>query len=248
LTDYAKKPPPESFLIVRAPTLDLRRKLHKALAKSGKLLVFEAASPTDTRRLLADVKAMASEKGVTLANPAATFLAEVCAGDLHRLASELGKIAAWRGDAGGTVDLASVQGIASGSGLLSGWEVADAVLLRDRPAALSAARRLVESGDVPIRIVGGLAFRARSMLQAKAMLDSGANFRQVVQAARAWPYQDKLQEGLARYTLAELLRFPALLLEADRTLKSRSISPGAVIEALIDRMTQPQEGTQVETQ
>jgi DNA polymerase III delta subunit len=113
---------------------------------------------------------------------------------------------------------------------------------------LRAARRLVEAGDAPIRIIGGLAFRARSMLQAKAMLESGASFRQVVQSARAWPYQDKLQKGLARYSLAELLRFPSLLLEADRTLKSRSISPGVVIEALVDRMTDTHRQPQVDVQ
>ena len=180
---------------------------------------------------------MAKERGVELDAPAATFLAEICGGDLHRVASELGKLAAWRGDAAKPVDLDAVRQIASGSGLLTGWEVADAILLRDRPAALRAARRLVESGDVPIRIVGGLAFRARSMLQAKAMLAAGASFQQVVSAARAWPYQEKLQRGLARYSLEELLCFPSMLLEADRTLKSRSISPGAVIEALVDRMT-----------
>jgi DNA polymerase III delta subunit len=97
-------------------------------------------------------------------------------------------------------------------------------------------RRLIEAGDEPLRIVGGLAFRARSMLTAKAMLDAGASPGQVIQAARAWAYREKLERGLAQYTLEELLGFPALLLDADRSLKSRSLDPCAVLETLVERM------------
>jgi hypothetical protein len=37
--------------------------------------------------------------------------------------------------------------------------------------------------------------------------------------------------------MAELLAFPAGLLEADRALKSRAIDPRAVLESLVDRLT-----------
>jgi hypothetical protein len=40
--------------------------------------------------------------------------------------------------------------------------------------------------------------------------------------------------GLARYSLDELLGFPARLAGADRDLKSRSLAPGAVLELLVD--------------
>jgi DNA polymerase-3 subunit delta len=238
LTEFTAAPPPDSFLLVRAPKLDQRRKLRKALATSGTLLCFEAATETELGRLAGDVSAIAAEKGMKLDRQTTTLLAQVCGGDLYRVANEIDKIHAWLGAANDQrvgVDL--VREVAAGSGLLTGWEVANAILLRDRPAALRAARRLVSAGDMPLRIIGGLAYRARVMLQAKAMLAAGRNSREVVQTTRAWAYQEDLKRGLSRYSLAELRAFPALLLEADRTLKSRAIDPGAVLEALVDRMT-----------
>jgi DNA polymerase-3 subunit delta len=236
ISDYAASPPPDSYLIVRAPSLDLRRKLHKALAQAGRLLRFEAAPPEETGRLSAEVKSLAGEAGVRLEPRAAAFLAEVCGGDLYRVAAELDKLGAWVGGEERRVSLDDVREIAVGSGLLSGWAVGDAVMLRDRSAALTALRRLIETGEEPIRIVGGLAFRARSMLRAKAMLATGARQGDAIGAARAWPYREKLERGLELYTLDELLGFPAALLEADRTLKSRSLAPLAVLEVLVERM------------
>jgi DNA polymerase III delta subunit len=115
--------------------------------------------------------------------------------------------------------------------------VANAITLRDGPRALAAARSLVASGDEPLRIVGGLAYRARVLLRAKAMIEAGKSFRETTQATSSWRYADDLRRGVQSYTLAELLRFPSLLLEADRTLKSRGIQPGAVLENLVRRMT-----------
>jgi len=248
LTEFAAAPPPDSYLLVRAPALDQRRKLHKALAAAGTLLRFAAAAEADLGRLVADVAAIATEKGMKLDRDSTTLLAQLCGGDLYRAANELEKIRAWLGtESTGVVGAELVREVAAAGGLLSGWEVANAILLRDRPAALSAARRLVEAGDHPLRVIGGLAYRARVMLQAKAMLAAGRSSREVVQATRAWAYQDGLRQGLSRYSLEELRRFPALLLEADRTLKSRAIDPGAVLESLIDRMTVPDGAAVVES-
>ena len=238
LEEYAADPPPQSYLLVRARGLDQRRKLHKTLAKAGLWFAFVRPDEIDPMALAPDVIAIAKEKRLSVDRQVAGFLAEVCAGDLHRVSSELEKLALVRDEADtSSVTLEQVERAAVGGGLLSGWEVADAVMARDRPAALAAARRLVDSGDEPIRIVGGLAWRARMLLRAKAMQERGRPTREVVEAVRAWRYKDRLIEGLKRYSLDELLAFPALLLDADRTLKSRSLSPRAVLEALVDRMT-----------
>jgi len=80
------------------------------------------------------------------------------------------------------------------------------------------------------------------MLQAKAMAEAGARPDQIVQAARAWGYREALLAGIRRYTLAELLSFPARLLDADRTLKSRQLAPGAVLEALVTDLISARKG------
>jgi DNA polymerase-3 subunit delta len=236
LEAYAAQPPAASYLIIRAVELDQRRKLHKVLVACGKVLAFSSRG-ADPRRLVGTLETMGRERGLKLEKDAALFLAEVTGGDLQRAERELEKIRCYLGADGGRVSRDVAAELASGGELMSGWEVADAVLRRDRGAALAAVGRLVESGDEPIRIVGGVAWRARVMLQAKGMLERGIPSRQVIQATRAWSYDRALLDGLSRYSLGELLEFPAKLLEADRTLKSRSIKPRAVLEHLVENLT-----------
>jgi DNA polymerase-3 subunit delta len=241
LAAYGGAPPRDSFLIVRAPKLDRKRKLHKALAETGRCLTFRPpANDAALDELAAELQAMAGARGVRLETSAVRLLLEVCGTDLCRIASELDKLAIWLGPDGGTgnpVDAATIRGLVAGTGLLSGWELADALTERDPAKAIAAARRLLDAGDEPIRIVGGLASRARSLLRAKAMTEAGAAPKTVLDASRAWYFRDALSKGLKRYTMEELLAMPGRLLESDRSFKSRSLDKGAVLEALVLRLT-----------
>jgi hypothetical protein len=162
--------------------------------------------------------------------------------DRIRIAAEIEKISLWLGpdvSRSAPVEAAAVRALVAGSGLLSGWELADAITSRDRAGAIAAARRLVDSGDEPIRIVGGLASRVRALITAKAMTEAGAPAKTVVDAARAWYFRDALAAGLKKYTLRELLAMPRQLLAVDRSFKSRSLDKGAVLEALVVTLTSP---------
>jgi hypothetical protein len=75
------------------------------------------------------------------------------------------------------------------------------------------------------------------MLRAKALIEEGvAPLRAVPQAGLWGGEPQRIARGLARYELAELLRVPSLLFQADWTLKSRTIPPGAVLESLVERL------------
>jgi len=238
LSAYAKSPPPNSHLIVRGPKLDLRRPLHKALAKDGKLLEFGAVPPgrLDHR----EIQEMAARRGLKLGREVVRFLIESSGGDLYRVSSELDKIDVWLGDEPSrAVTLEVAREVVCHGGVLSGWEVADAILERDESVALAAVRKLIEAGEEPIRTIGGLAWRARNMIQGKAMLEKGRPAREVVSASRAWNNADQFLAALSRYTLEELMAFPGRLLEADRTLKSRSIDPTSVLESLVRDLIAP---------
>jgi DNA polymerase-3 subunit delta len=234
LAEYAGSPPPSSYLIVRAPSLDRRRKLHQTLARAGILLTFETGDMVQARRQIAQ---MSKERGLSIDNPSAGMLAELTGGDLYRASNELEKIRAWLGERDGRVTQETIRDVAAGGGLMSGWEVADAVMRRDRAAGLAAVRRLTAAGDEAIRIVGGLAWRARVLLKAKAMAEAGRRPDEILKRTRAFYFKQALLDGIRRYTLQELLAFPAALLRADRTLKSRSIDSSAVLEDLVDRLT-----------
>jgi DNA polymerase-3 subunit delta len=244
LVAYAEDPPASSHLIVRAPVLDKRRKLHQALARAGRTLEFEATGPGGAAALAQDVVALARDKGLQIERRAAMLLFEISGGDFYRVDAELEKARAWLGaGAGSKVTPEVLRQVAVGSGALSGWEVATALLQRERGAALEALDRLLEAGDDPLRLLGGLAYRARSMLRARSLMERGIAPAKAIAAARIWGVPPGLAaKGVSRYTVGEVLRFPALLLEADRTLKSRAVPPRAVLGAMLEQMMPDAEG------
>lgn len=234
LAAFAAAPPERGYLVIRAPKLDRKRKLGKALAEAPQCLVFRAAEDADRSSLLRVIATLARAHRLTLPPEAVGLLVEVCGSDLLRMEREIEKLDLYLpGDGERTVDTATLRTLLAGAALLSGWELSGALLARDRTAALDAARRLVDAGEEPIRIIGGLAWRARTLLKAKAMSDAGASPREVVAAARAWSQERELTRGLSRYRLADLLAMPGRLLHADRALKSRSLDPRAVLEQLV---------------
>ena len=238
LAAYAARPPRESFLVVRAPKLDRKRKLHKALAESGRLLEFRrAAGDAEMRSVAEAVQAIARKAGVALEPGALALILDVCGADLHRASAEIEKMASYRGGEATPIDARDARALIAGSELLEDWELADAVTARLPAEAAAAARRLLDAGGEPIRALGGLASRARALLRAKALRAGGMPAKDVVDAARAWYFREALSAGLERYSLAELRAVPSKLFEADRTLKSRGIDKGAVLERLVAEVT-----------
>jgi DNA polymerase-3 subunit delta len=233
-------------VLVRAPRLDKRLKLHKTLRAAGRVLEFPAADAQGAAELADDVRALGEERGLDIDRPTAVLLAEACAGDFYCIDSELEKARSWLGGAERARVTRELLGqLTAGSAVLSGWEVAGALLRGRRGEALVALERLLEGGEEPLRLLGGLAFRSRSMLQARALIDGGMPPARAVRAARIWGLRpDEATRGLSRYTTARLLGFPALLLDADRTLKSRSLAPRAVLGALLERMMPDDDGGQ----
>jgi len=239
LTDYAAHPPPQSHLVVRALALDARRKLHKALGQVRRLLSF--VLPEGAARLTAALPAareIARGRGVRLEPDALALLVDLTGGDLQRIEHELDKLAAWLERPKDVVPAAVVLEVASASGLASGWAAAEALTRRDRAGMLAALRQNVDAGEVPLKILGTLAWRARVLREAKALVEAHRPIAEIVQATRAWRFEDDLKAGLERYDLDELLAFPTRLLDADRALKSRAIAAHAVLERLADRLTE----------
>lgn len=244
LQSYAGKPPDKSHLIIRAPVLDKRRKFHKILLSAGNSFIFAVGTGQDYRNEISrTVGELAGERSLQLENRVLDFLLDACAMDLYAIKSELDKISAWMGnDGSGQVTLSDIREIAAGTVLLESWAVADAVLARDRGAALEAVRRVINAGENPIQLLGGIRWRANGMLQAKAMVEAGRTDREIITALRAWYWKDKLYAGLKHYTFEELLLFPAMLLKADRMMKSSSLEPGLILENLVSELTGIQSG------
>ncbi len=209
LREYAENPPPHSHLVVRAPALDTRRKLHKALAEGGRLVAF--VLPEGGARIAAALPvagAIARERAIRLDTEALALLVDLTGGDLLRVEHELDKLAAWLEREGDAVGPDVVLEVAAAGGLASGWAAAAALARRDLAGMLVALRQSVDAGEVPLKILGGLAWRARVLREAKGLAEARRPLREIVEATRAWRFEDELAAGLARYDAAELLALP----------------------------------------
>jgi DNA polymerase III delta subunit len=168
------------------------------------------------------------------------WVAEACGGDLYRATNELDKLAAWQATTPDEpIELETARELVIGNERLTGWEVSDAIMDRNPAQALTALRTLLGGGAEPLQMLGGIAWRARVMLQAKSLLARRTPPREVISATRAFYFGDRLLAGLRRYSLDDLLQFPDLLRTADRALKGGLVPGASVMEQLVERMTMP---------
>ena len=240
LEAFLASPPTEAWLLVRAPRLDRKRKLHQALAAGTMLEFAPPGSPNETQAFLREIVAMAKRRGQQIDSPAAAALAESCRGDLLRVERELDRLRDWAGGDSHRWSRRDLEAHLGAAAAVTGWEIGDALVRGDRADALSAVRRVLEGGSEPIPVVGGLAWRTRVFLAAQARVAERDPLESVVRGAGAWGWADALRDGLRRWSLEDALRIPARLLEADRQLKSRGLSGQAVLESIVDDLLPPE--------
>lgn len=73
-----------------------------------------------------------------------------------------------------TLTEADVERVLEGHGRQSGFAIADAVVARDAPTALTATRGALEAGDSPVMLLGALGYRLRQLLVLRAGGDGRA--------------------------------------------------------------------------
>ncbi|HEX6852374.1 MAG TPA: DNA polymerase III subunit delta [Candidatus Polarisedimenticolaceae bacterium] len=233
LLRYAADPPDASWILIRASRLDRKRKLHQAVC-SGRLLEFRPPEgEAEAREFLEVLSALARERGLRLDARAAAWVAAGSEGDLLRARAALDQLRDAFPGATAPLTEAQVAEIVSASESATGWELGDHLVSRDTARALADARRYESMGQEAIKIVGGLAWRARSLVSAKGLEARGAPFDAIVGAARAWAWKEALRAALRRWPASDARALPSRLLAADRTLKSRQAPPYAAVERLI---------------
>src|SRR5687767_6666896 len=88
LEDYVANPSPSGTLVLRLNSLPGNQKIHKAIAKVGK--IEDCNAPSDVVRWVVDHGK--SAHGITIGTDAARLLAELIGNDLGRLDGELAKL------------------------------------------------------------------------------------------------------------------------------------------------------------
>ena len=185
--------PPDLTVVLVAREDSPRAKAPKVVAEAveaagGKVLRYDA--PT-TRELPARLVAEAGELGFRLEPAAARLLVERMGESTLRLSSELARLALWAGPEG-EVTREDLEAMVADTSEEASWALSDAIVARDRAAALRAAERLAAQGEPVTPLVYRAARRLRDAHAAALELEAGRSQKQVEASLRMHPYAAKM--------------------------------------------------------
>ena len=236
LADYLNQGPPAAALIIVAPRLDQRRRLHGVLQRKAQVI---RCDPLDAEQVSAWLVARARDSGKTLTPDAANLLVELAGGGLRALGLEIAKLADYTGERR-TITADDVREVTSHiAAQVTIFEVMDAVGHRRPDDAFRLLDRLIALGEPPLRILYMLEDQVRMLARVQDLVDRGVRNRADVQKAlgpRAWRYRDyqKQVNAFGRVDVETLL---GMLLDTDGAIKTGQLPPRLALETLIVRMS-----------
>jgi len=206
LSAYCQRPNPSTVLMLVAPqALAATHWLHKAVPRP---LAVAVQAPTGAQ-VVAWLRAHARAQGIDLAGEAAALLVQLTGEDLTQLCGEVEKAALAGGADNRRVTTAEVRAVVGETRARRVFDLTDALVARDRAAALTLLNAMLGAGEEPFALLGMLAREARA----------------------AWRAADGLRAGRPEDEIARELGRPAKQANAmiDR---ARSLRPAAAAQQL----------------
>ncbi len=200
-------PPPDLTMVFVAREHSPKAKAPKGLAEAveavgGEVLRYAAPRARDLPARLAEE---AERRDFRLDPAAARLLVERMGDSTLRLANELDRLALWAG-AQGEVAVADLEAMVADTSEEAVWALSDAIVARDRRAALGAAERLMSQGESVTPLVYQAARRLRDANVALAELEAGTPEKRIEGKLRMHPYAAKMLIRRVRGSSAAELR------------------------------------------
>lgn len=146
--------------------------------------------------------------------PAAHLLVEALGSDLRELAAAASQLMS---DVAGTLDVDDVRRYYGGRAETSGFEVADALVARDRAQATLKLRQALDSGVDPIPLLAAIAAKLRTL--AKVSVASGSGGQAAKELGLPPWMVDQARRSLKNWTPNELAAVIMEVADADVALK-----------------------------
>jgi DNA polymerase-3 subunit delta len=233
---YLQKPAKNSVLVLDVKTWPKTTRLAKAIPKIGLELECAPLSGNDLVRWIAETAK--NSHGKSISRDAATLIRELAGDDLGLLEQEIAKLSAYVGDRT-TIEIADVQMLVGGWATETTWSIAAAVRRGETGEALDLLNQVLDAGESPHKILGGLTFVFRRLAAAVELSGQGTALDRALGEAGVF-FREISESGayLRRLGRAEAHRITERLLEADSALKGAVIVPERhVLETLIVKLT-----------
>ncbi|HEX3268157.1 MAG TPA: DNA polymerase III subunit delta [Gaiellaceae bacterium] len=244
--EYLRKPAPTSVLALVGIELKRDSPLAKAVAKAGKILVYDLPKRGRKADLPKWVEQQFHERGIVIDHEAARALVELAGDSADELATEVDKLSTWA--AGQRIGEREVAELVPARADTPPFDLTDAWGRRDVAAVLAASERIVErSGDSPrdvfLRIAALVTNHVSRVRECQALDAEGVPPAAAAdRLKRNRFYVQKLYEQARNFGEEELGDAVIRLARLDLALKGGSKLPGELefTRALVD-ITRPRE-------
>ena len=230
LIDYAENPIPEACLVVTSNKVDRKRKLFKMLTGLKTAIPCEAPKENE---LISWVRKRAEESNYSLSSNAARVLVNRVGARPGILAKELEKTLIYAG-ANKLISEKDVAEVVGESKTENIFALTEALKTKNPETALRLLNNQINHGEEPIKILGTIAWQFRMIWEVKHYQKKNMPSGQIAKAMEANPYVvDKALQHSGRFSTQKLRSGYLELVKADRSLKSTSQDPLAVMQTLV---------------
>ena len=233
LIDYAKTPLAEACLVITADKVDRRLKLIKTLTELKSAVCCEAPkNDAEKRRLWTWVQARAKESGYSISKNAAESLVNRVGDRPGILAQELEKLLVYAGK-NKSISESDIMEVIGETKEEDVWDLIDALMRKQTEIALKLLHNHLDHGVAPEQILGAISWQFRTVWEVKNYQEQRHPANQIAKKMGAHPYTvQKALKHTQKFSVQQLRRCHAELVQADRSLKSTSHRE-EVMEALI---------------
>jgi DNA polymerase III subunit delta len=229
LLSYLQDPSPTTCLILQAEKVDGRKKFYAEFKKRGEAVEFKRPYENQLGPYVRDEVRAAGKK---IDSAAAELLGYLVGNNLQELVSQIEKLCVYCGKKE-LVTVEDVKAIVSDTKVESVFEFTDALGSKDQAKALRMLTTLLQDGEAPLRVLGGVARHYRQLWQVRELLDRKVSSGDMAKAAGINPYfLKKVTEQARNYQVSELKQVFERMLELDLAFKSGGIA-GALFERFV---------------
>lgn len=223
LEKYVEKPARKSVLVLLVKKWPKTTRLAKAVAKVGLDIHCDPLKGAELTRWLTQTSQELHEK--TLSRDAAQLMIELAGNDLGLLERELAKLAAFVGDIE-SIGAEDVSQLVGGWKTETTWAMINALRDGRIGVALSHLNALLDAGEAPQKILGGLNFVFRKLATAVEGARGGTPLRAALSQAGVFPRDiQPTEQFLRRIGRVNAEKFLTHLLQADGDLKGNARLP-----------------------
>jgi DNA polymerase-3 subunit delta len=231
LVVYLKDPSPSTCLMMTAnQTKYEKREVAAAVEANG---VVTRCYPLLDRDMQAWIESRVRSRGLTIRHDAVQYVWQTVGNDLQAASSELEKTIIALKDRK-TITYEDVKTVVGEFREYLSFDLADALGRKDLQRSLEILNRLLQEGEQAVNLLGAVAWHFRRLMRAQGMEAAGVGYEEIKRKVKVVFHQSaSFRTQMDAYSPAELDRAFALMLAADRRIKSSGISGRLVLERMV---------------